>query len=86
MALTKFEISCRRTEIKDRLDDVLLSVPWRELAKDYFNKPASWIYARLNGMDDDGNEVDFTDAEKARLREALKNLSRRIDEAADRIC
>lgn len=85
MALTRLEISRRRTEIKDKLDDLLLAVSWGELAAKYFGKSASWLYARMDGMDGEGNEVEFTKEERTRLREALKDLSRRIDEAADTI-
>ena len=85
MALTKVEISCRHTEIKDKLDDLLLSVSWGELANRYFRKPASWLYARMNGMDDEENEVDFTPEERQQLKGALCDLADRIRRAAETI-
>lgn len=85
MALTKFEISTRRTDIKDKLDDLLLAVSWGDLARRYFNKPSSWFRARLDGMDWDGNEVEFTPEELQQLKTALNDLADRIRRAADNI-
>ena len=85
MVLTRVKISCRHTERKDKLDDLLLSVSWGELANRYFRKPASWLYARMNGMDYNENEVDFTPEERQQLKGALCDLADRIRRAAENI-
>lgn len=60
-------------------------IKWGNVSKDYFGYSRGWIYQRLNGYDGNGNECDFTDAQKDTLREAMRDLARRLDEAADTI-
>lgn len=74
-----------RTTMKQTLKDILLDISWAHLSMRYFGRSRSWLHQKLDGRSSNGGEGDFTDAEKVRLREALKDLSRRIDEAADRI-
>ena len=61
--------------VKQRMQDILLCVSWREIANTYFDRPASWLYNKLNGIDDNGG---FTEKEKELLRGALFDLSERI--------
>ena len=68
--------------VKQRMQDILLCVSWREIANTYFDRPASWIYNKLNGVDDNGG---FTEKEKELLRGALFDLSERICRAAETI-
>ncbi len=49
------------------MQDILLCVSWREIANTYFDRPASWLYNKLNGIDDNGG---FTEKEKELLRVA----------------
>ena len=74
-----------RITMKQTLSDILLDISWAHLSMRYFGRSRSWLHQKLDGRNSNGGEGDFTDAEKARLHEALKDLSRRIDEAADRI-
>lgn len=69
----------------NKLSDILLYVKWGNISKDYFGFSRSWIYQRLNGYDGNGNECDFTDSQKETLREALRDLARRLLETADKI-
>lgn len=55
--------------VKQRMQDILLCVSWREIANTYFDRPASWLYNKLNGIDDNGG---FTEKEKELLRGALR--------------
>lgn len=57
------------------MQDILLCVSWREIANTYFDRPASWLYNKLNAIDDNGG---FTEKEKELLRGALFDLSERI--------
>ena len=68
--------------VKQRLQDILLSVSWREVANTYFDRSASWLYHKLDG---NGGVGGFTDKEKEQLRGALVDLSDRIRRAADNI-
>lgn len=71
--------------VKQRLQDILLSVSWRDIANTYFDRSASWLYHKLDGIDGNGGVGGFTDKEKEQLRGALIDLSERIRRAADNI-
>lgn len=71
--------------VKQRLQDILLSVSWRDIANTYFDRSASWLYHKLDGIDGNGGVGGFTDKEKEQLRDALADLSERIRRAADNI-
>ena len=71
--------------VKQRLQDILLSVSWRDIANTYFDRSASWLYHKLDGIDGNGGVGGFTDQEKEQLRGALVDLSDRIRRAADNI-
>lgn len=71
------------TDAKKRLDDILLAVSWRELARTYFGKSSSWLYHKLDGIKSDGTPGGgFSKAESAQLAEALNDLADRIKKAA----
>lgn len=71
--------------VKQRLQDILLSVSWRDIANTYFDRSASWLYHKLDGIDGNGGVGGFTDKEKELLRGALVDLSDRLRRAADNI-
>lgn len=71
--------------VKQRLQDILLSVSWRDIANTYFDRSASWLYHKLDGIDGNGGVGGFTDKEKDQLRGALVDLSDRLRRAADNI-
>ena len=70
-------------KIKNILQDIILSVAWDEISKHYFGK--SWLYHKLNGIDENKNITEFSEKEKEQLKEALMDLSSRIRTAAERI-
>ncbi len=72
-------------KITDALKDILTIVKWGNISKDYFGYSRGWIYQRLNGYDGNGNPCEFTDEQKETLREALRDLSKRIAVAAENI-
>lgn len=63
----------------------MLYLKWGNISKDYFGYSRGWIYQRLNGYDGNGNECDFTEVQKEKLKESLHDLARRIEEAAEKI-
>lgn len=71
--------------IMDHLKDIVLYIKWGNISKDYFGFSRSWIYQRLNGYDGNGNECEFTEAQKETLREALRDIARKLNETADKI-
>lgn len=64
--------------IKPMMRDILNDISWRGIANRYFEKPASWLYEKMDGMNG-----GFDEQEKAKLKEALIDLSKRIKVAAD---
>lgn len=72
-------------ETNDNLKDVLLYLKWGNISKDYFGYSRSWIYQRLNGYDGNGRPTEFTDSQKDTLRHALRDIAKKLNEAADGI-
>lgn len=71
------------SDAKKKLSDILIEVSWREIAHYYFGKSSSWLYHKLNGVKSDGTPGGgFTQDEADKLREALLDLSARIEKAA----
>lgn len=77
--------------IKDELQDMKLALELGDvanaislsyIAKAYFGKSKNWLYQRLNGNKVNGKPAQFTEEERKRFAEALRDLSRRIDETA----
>ena len=75
----------KQTSVSTQLKDIRLDITWSNIARRYFDKSASWIYNKLNGIDGNGGDGDFTYSEKMQLRNALYDFSERIKVAADRI-
>lgn len=71
---------------KTKLQDILVAISWRELARTYFGKSSSWLYHKLDGIKGDGSSGGgFTPAEKEQLKEALEDLASRINRAASQL-
>lgn len=47
--------------VKQKLQDILMVLSWREMARSYFGKSSGWIYQKL----DESNGKKFSDAEKS---------------------
>lgn len=70
-------------DAKSRLSDILVAVSWREIARTYFGKSASWLYHKLDGIKSDGSQGGgFSPEEALKLKEALNDLADRINKAA----
>lgn len=72
-----------KVTMKQTLKDVSLVISWREIARQYFGKSSSWLYHKLDGIDGNGGEGEFSEEEKKTLRAALLDLSERLRRAAD---
>lgn len=74
-----------KTEVFHKLEsaDLLLAVSWMYISNKYFKKSASWLHHKIDGYDKDGNVVMFTDDEIKTLKEAIKDLSQRLDSFAE---
>jgi hypothetical protein len=73
------------TDMKRKMQDVLLAVSWREFANTYFQKSSSWFYHKMDGIDGNGGIGGFTPQETEQMRNALFDLSARIRRAAESI-
>ncbi len=73
------EISETKTSVRQVLDSVYEEVNWAGLAKNYLGKSRSWLYHKFSGKD------EFGDMDRAKLREALREMAARINAAADRL-
>lgn len=69
--------------MKQTLQDILLDISWARLSMRYFGRSRSWLHQKLDGRNSNGGDGDFSEPEREQLRAALKDLSRRISEAAD---
>lgn len=69
----------------EKLKDIMLYLKWGNISKDYFGFSRGWIYQRLNGYDGNGNPSDFTDTQKEVLREALRDLAKKLSATADNL-
>jgi hypothetical protein len=73
------------TDMKRRVHDILTVVTWREIANNYFGKSSSWFYHKMDAIDGNGGVGGFTEQEAQQLKEALRDLARRINQCADEI-
>lgn len=70
-------------DAKKRLADILVSVSWRDIANNYFNRSSSWFYHKFDGIDGNGGTGGFTPEEAEQLYGALNDLADRIRRSAE---
>ena len=73
------------TDMKRKVQDILMSVSWRDFANTYFQKSSSWFYHKMDGVDGNRKPTEFNLEERKLLKGALCDLAERIRRAADRI-
>lgn len=73
------------TDMKRKVQDILMSVSWRDFANTYFQKSSSWFYHKMDGIDGNGGAGGFNTQETEQLRNALMDLSTRIRRVAENI-
>lgn len=65
-----------------KLGDVSKYVSLSQIATDYFGKTKQWLYQRLKNYNVNNKPATFTPDEKEQFRQALLDVSRKIQEAA----
>lgn len=71
-------------ELKQKLDDILLSVSWGEFANDYMGQNAQWIHEKIDGYTLEGDPVEsMNEEELLRLKNGLFDLCERIKRVAE---
>ena len=73
------------SEVRQKLNDIDLSINWGQFARNYFSKSASWFYNKFNGIDGNGGKGGFTPEELQQFKGALCDLADRIRRAADNL-
>ena len=61
--------------VKQRMQDILLCVSWREIARTYFDKSVPWFQHKMYGIDGNGGVGGFTEEEAGQLRNASWTLA-----------
>jgi hypothetical protein len=79
------ETTVKKTTVKQQLSNILLDISWAKISQKYFGKSSSWMYHKLDGIDGNGNESDFTYSEKVQLKNALFDFSERVRRTAESI-
>ncbi|MDO5656059.1 MAG: DUF5053 domain-containing protein [Flavobacteriaceae bacterium] len=57
-----------KTKIKSIAWDILTDITWANISKTYFGRSRGWIYQKMNGIDGNGNQTEFSDYEKITLK------------------
>lgn len=73
------------TKIKQENIELLLDINVGSLARKYFNKSGSWLYHKLDGIDGNGKETDFSPEELELLKGAFYDIADRLRKAADKL-
>lgn len=72
------------SELHNKLEDIIISVSWREFAHRYMNRKAPWLYDKINGFNQYGEPVPpMTEEELSKFKNGLLNLSERIKRVAE---
>ena len=72
------------SELGMKVQDILVVMPWLEIANNYMHKHTSWLFAKIEGRTKDGSPVDpMTEEEIEQFRGALYDVSARIRRVAD---
>ena len=73
------------SDMKKKVQDILMCVSWRDFANTYFQRSSSWFYHKMDGIDGNGGKGGFNAEEAEQMRGALTDLSNRIRRAAENI-
>lgn len=73
------------SDMKQKMQDILMTISWRDFANTYFQRSSSWLYHKMDGIDGNGGKGGFNEEEAQQMRGALIDLSNRIRRAAESI-
>lgn len=79
------EVKVKKDTVKSLLWDIIVDVSWSNISHRYFGKSRSWISQKFVGINGNGIETDFTSSEREQLKLALTDLSKRIQNCADKL-
>ena len=73
------------TDMKERCNDILMSVSWLDFSNRYFKRSSSWFYHKMDGIDGNGGIGSFTTEEVEHFKASLIDLSERIRKTAENL-
>lgn len=74
----------RPNTLHHKLQDILLSVSWRDFSGHYMGKKGTWLYEKIDGFDRFGETTSpMTDEELTNFKSGLLDLSERIKKVAE---
>jgi len=74
----------RPNTLRQKLQDILLSVSWRDFSNHYMGKKGTWLYEKIDGFDRFGETTSpMTDEELTNFKNGLLDLSERIKKIAE---
>ena len=74
----------RPNTLRQKLQDILLSVSWRDFSNHYMGKKGTWLYEKIDGFDRFGETTSpMTDEELTNFKSGLLDLSERIKKVAE---
>jgi hypothetical protein len=79
------EITKQKKSMKSLMWDIIVDISWANISKKYFGKSRSWLSQKMNGLDGNGSNIEFSEEEKETLKNALYDLSNRIKICADKL-
>lgn len=79
------EITKQKKSMKSLMWDIIVDISWANISKKYFGKSRSWLSQKMNGLDGNGANTEFSEEEQQTLKEALYDLSNRIKICADKL-
>lgn len=65
-----------------KMSDVSKYISLAQIATDYFGKTKQWLYQRLKNYNVNNKPVSFTPEEKEQFRQALLDVSKKIEQMA----
>jgi len=68
-----------KSEVKEKINDILLLISWRQFARVYFGKSSGWLYHKFDGID------GFSEEERREFKDNLLTLAGQIRRCAERI-
>jgi len=63
--------------MRKKLESILLIISWRQFARQYFGKSASWLYHKIDGID------ELTEEERLKFKQSLLSLADAIRETSE---
>lgn len=78
-------VNQRKKTMYQQLADIDENISWGAIAKEYFDKSASWFYHKMDGIDGNRKPTEFNLEERIQLKGALCDLADRIRRAAETI-